>query len=295
METQQLEFVLAAMKADSFAQAARKCYTSRQNISHAVKATEREFGVVLFKREDKKLVLTEDGKIFSAKAQRVLDTVREMHQIAAHNGSQTFEALNVAVSTALFSALPSGTAEMLLNWPGGVRFEEMDYEDCIGCASDESVDGALVISMNRDYPGCDSFHIATMPVYAWIGKKSPLAQRQTIALEELEGRRLLLVSKGDSQYRQMFLVLRNRGIHDVSYNVITGIELAHELVKHTDGIGVVSEVFAMNAPSDTVVIPFDGSFPAWQIQLLYQASAKTSRRVLALAHFAKERLDDKIQ
>lgn len=126
-------------------------------------------------------------------------------------------------------------------------------------------------------------------------KKTPLAQRQTIALEELEGRRLLLVSKGDSQYRQMFLVLRNRGIHDVSYNVITGIELAHELVKHTDSIGVVSEVFAMNAPSDTVVIPFDGSFPAWQIQLLYQASAKTSRRVLALAHFAKERLDDKIQ
>lgn len=125
METQQLEFVLAAMKADSFAQAARKCYTSRQNISHAVKATEREFGVVLFKRENKKLVLTEDGKIFSAKAQRVLDTVREMHQIAAHNGSQTFEALNVAVSTTLFSALPSGTAEMLLNWPGGVRFEEM--------------------------------------------------------------------------------------------------------------------------------------------------------------------------
>lgn len=171
METQRLEFVLAAMKADSFSQAARKCYTSRQSISHAVKATEREFGVVLFKREDKKLVLTEDGKIFSAKAQRVLDTVREMHQIAAHNGSQTFEALNVAVSTALFSALPSGTAEMLLNWPGGVRFEEMDYEDCIGCASDESVDGALVISMNRDYPGCDSFHIATMPVYAWIGKK----------------------------------------------------------------------------------------------------------------------------
>lgn len=170
METQQLEFVLAAMKADSFAQAARKCYTSRQNISHAVKATEREFGVVLFKRENKKLVLTEDGKIFSAKAQRVLDTVREMHQIAAHNGSQTFEALNVAVSTTLFSALPSGTAEMLLNWPGGVRFEEMDYEDCIGCVSDESVDGALVISMNRDCPGCDSFHIATMPVYAWIGK-----------------------------------------------------------------------------------------------------------------------------
>ena len=74
-----------------------------------------------------------------------------------------------------------------------------------------------------------------------------------------------------------------------------GLELAHELVKHTDSIGVVSEVFAMNAPSDTVVIPFDGSFPAWQIQLLYQASAKTSRRVLALAHFAKERLDDKIQ
>lgn len=292
METQQLEFVLAAMKADSFAQAARKCYTTRQNVSHAVKATEREFGIVLFRREDKKLVLTEDGKVFSAKAQRVLDIVKEMHQIATHSGPQVSEPLNVAISTTMFSALPSGIVEMLLNWPGGVRFDEMDYEDCIGCVRDGLVDGALVISMNRDYPGCDSFHIATMPVYAWIGRESPLARQQAIALEELEGRRLLLVSKGDSQYRQMFLILRNRGIHDVGYSVITGIDLAHELVKHTDSIGVVSEVFAMSAPDDTVVIPFDGSFPAWQVQLLYQASAETSRRVLALAHFTKKRLSE---
>ena len=292
METQQLEFVLAAMKADSFAQAARKCYTTRQNVSHAVKATEREFGIVLFRREDKKLVLTEDGKVFSAKAQRVLDIVKEMHQIATHSSPQVSEPLNVAISTTMFSALPSGIVEMLLNWPGGVRFDEMDYEDCIGCVRDGLVDGALVISMNRDYPGCDSFHIATMPVYAWIGRESPLARQQAIALEELEGRRLLLVSKGDSQYRQMFLTLRNRGIHNVNYSVITGIDLAHELVKHTDSIGVVSEVFAMNAPDDTVVIPFDASFPAWQIQLLYDASTGTSRRVLALAHFAKKRLSE---
>lgn len=295
METQQLEFVLAAMKADSFAEAARKCYTSRQNVSHAVRATEREFGIVLFRREDKKLVLTEDGKNFSAKAQRVLDMVREMHQIAAHDELQTSDPLNVAISTTLFSALPPDAGEMLLNWPGGVRLNEMDYEDCIRRTCDGSVDGALVISMNRDYPGCDSYHIATMPVYAWIGKESPLAHQQTVAIEELEGRQLLLVSKGDSQYRQMFLILRNRGIHDVNYSVITGIDLAHELVKRTDSIGVVSEVFAMNAPSDTVVIPFDGSFPAWQIQLLYQSSAETSRRTLALAHFAKERLSDKMR
>lgn len=69
METQQLEFVLAVMKTGSFTQAAKRCFTSRQNIAHAVKSVEREFGVELFWREGKNLKLTDDGKAFSEKAQ----------------------------------------------------------------------------------------------------------------------------------------------------------------------------------------------------------------------------------
>lgn len=106
METQQLEFVLAVMKTGSFTQAAKRCFTSRQNIAHAVKSAEREFGVELFWREGKNLKLTDDGKAFSEKAQAVINLLDDMHDIANEN-RRPLQPIGVVVSTTLLSALPA--------------------------------------------------------------------------------------------------------------------------------------------------------------------------------------------
>ena len=56
METQQLEFAMAAIRAGNFTQAAKRCFTSRQNIAHAVKSIEGIFHLTLFRREGRQLV-----------------------------------------------------------------------------------------------------------------------------------------------------------------------------------------------------------------------------------------------
>lgn len=62
MEVQQLRHLQAAANSTSYAQAAKKCFTSRQNIAHSIKALESELGVVLFFRKGNTMELTPDGK-----------------------------------------------------------------------------------------------------------------------------------------------------------------------------------------------------------------------------------------
>ena len=50
MEIHQLRHMLAAAEHTSYAQAAKSCFTSRQNIAHSIKALESELGIVLFER-----------------------------------------------------------------------------------------------------------------------------------------------------------------------------------------------------------------------------------------------------
>lgn len=130
METQQLEFVLAVMKTGSFTQAAKRCFTSRQNIAHAVKSVEREFGVELFWREGKNLKLTDDGKAFSEKAQAAINLLDDMHDIANEN-RRSLQPIGVIVSTALLSALPADASGVFFDYPGGIRISESGYQDCV--------------------------------------------------------------------------------------------------------------------------------------------------------------------
>lgn len=61
MEIQHLRHLVAASESPSFAKAARKCFTSRQNVAHSVKAIENRLGVTLFERKGNEMVLTSEG------------------------------------------------------------------------------------------------------------------------------------------------------------------------------------------------------------------------------------------
>lgn len=224
METQQLEFVLAVMKTGSFTQAAKRCFTSRQNIAHAVKSVEREFGVELFWREGKNLKLTDDGKAFSEKAQAVINLLDDMHDIANEN-RRSLQPIGVVVSTALLSALPADASGVFFDYPGGIRISESGYQDCVESVCAGLADGAFVVGMNRNFNMCDSLRIATIPVYAWTARSSSLATEKALKLEMLGGQRLLLVSDDKLQYGSLMQSLQNSGIHDVRFSTITGQNL----------------------------------------------------------------------
>lgn len=61
MEIQHFRHLVAASESSSFAKAAKKCFTSRQNIAHSVKVIENRLGVALFERRGNEMILTPEG------------------------------------------------------------------------------------------------------------------------------------------------------------------------------------------------------------------------------------------
>lgn len=64
MLLRQLKYFLAVVETDSFTEAAAQCYISQSAISQQIQALERELGVKLLNRENRKFSLTEAGRHF---------------------------------------------------------------------------------------------------------------------------------------------------------------------------------------------------------------------------------------
>jgi len=83
MNLQQLRYLVSAADTGSFSGAARREHVSQPVLSRALRGLERELGVEVFRREGRRVVVTDGGAAVVASARRVLDAVDELHATAA--------------------------------------------------------------------------------------------------------------------------------------------------------------------------------------------------------------------
>ncbi|MBB5172310.1 LysR family transcriptional regulator [Texcoconibacillus texcoconensis] len=75
MEMRQLEYFLEITKQKSFTKAAEQLLFAQPAISKGIKSLEKELGLQLFHRSDKKITLTDEGDVFLKHAKAILSQV----------------------------------------------------------------------------------------------------------------------------------------------------------------------------------------------------------------------------
>ncbi len=78
MLLRQLKYFLAVADTDSFTEAAAQCFISQSAISQQIQTLERELGVKLLRRENRKFTLTEAGKYFYQKGRLLADEAEQL-------------------------------------------------------------------------------------------------------------------------------------------------------------------------------------------------------------------------
>lgn len=149
MEIQQLRHLQAAANSQSYAQAAKKCFTSRQNIAHSVKALEGEVGTPLFERKGNRMVLTEEGRQVAYVVDEVLERVDRLGSMF-QDGLAARSMLNLAVSTNFFAGMPLAVDELLLERSSSFRFFERDCGECYRLVCSNEVDAAIIIAWKEN-------------------------------------------------------------------------------------------------------------------------------------------------
>ncbi|MCB7084418.1 LysR family transcriptional regulator [Gordonibacter urolithinfaciens] len=272
MEIHQLRHMLAAAEHTSYAQAAKSCFTSRQNIAHSIKALESELGIVLFERRGNEMLLTPAGRQLASEAGEIVARVDGLH-VAFANSDASDEVLNLAVSTNLFAGIPPSTDEFIAQHADRLRIAEASCADCYRFVCSGKADVAVIMCMERKFPECDVLEIGESASFALMSSSSPLARKEGLAAADLKDQKLLLMSEPAFQYEPLFAQLDALGFDRANVSVIPSTSSMIHVVKRRGGTGIVSDKFSVAPPEGFCAIPLSDSRLNWRFYILFKKGA----------------------
>lgn len=283
MEIHQLRHMLAAAEHSSYAQAAKRCFTSRQNIAHSVKALENELGIVLFERRGNEMVLTPAGRQLVGEAGEIVAKVDGLH-VAFANPDAPDEVLNLAVSTNLFAGIPPSTDEFIAQHADRLRIAEMSCEDCYQSVCSGRSDVAVVMCMGRRFPDCNVLEVGESASFALMCSSSPLGRKAGLSAADLKDQKLLLMSEPAFQYEPLFAQLDAVGFDRANVSVIPSTSSMIHVVKRRGGTGIVTDKFSAAPPAGFCAVPFSDPRLNWRFYVLFH---KNSGSFSSIAKFAQ--------
>lgn len=206
MTITQLRYVIAISQANSMNEAARQLFISQPSLSASLKDLEEEIGIELFRRTNRGVMVTPEGEEFLGYARQVVEQYQliETRYVEKKEIKKKF-----SVSMQHYTFAVNAFVEMVKQF-GMDEYEfaiheEKTYEVIEDVKNFKSEIGILYLNdFNRkvltklfqEY-GLEFHEILKCGVYVYLWKGHPLAQREEIALEELEQYPCLSFDQGD--------------------------------------------------------------------------------------------------
>lgn len=274
MEVQQLRYALAVFETGSFTKAANKCFTSRQNISYAIKSIESELGIVIFTREGNSSVPTAQGSKFLQSATGLvarLDDIQSMFEEG--NRGEGERRFRFAIGMNVLSGISRSLNDFFMEKAERFEITELNAEDCYKKVCAAECDAALVMSMQHDFANCHCKEIAQEESYLLVPDSSILSLKPKIDIFDIAKTNLMLMPGLGLQYRPLLVQLDSLGYERNRINIVSSVSSVVKMVKRGFGAAIVSEKYAIDVPSGTVAVPIADSRLRWYFYLLYQSGS----------------------
>jgi len=209
MTLQQIRYVISIAETGSLGRAAEALYVSQPSLSSAVKELEKELGFPLFHRTSKGVVLTAEGLRFLPYARQV--EAQYLNLMEAF-GKMEKRRTSFAVSTQHYSFAVKAFVEVtqqadVAEYELAIR-ETRTREVIRDVGSLRSEIGVIYLNgSNRkplmkllDQEGLEFHHLTDCDAYVYLWKGHPLADRESISLEDLRPYPCLAFEQGDAPF-----------------------------------------------------------------------------------------------
>lgn len=288
-----VDTLLAVTETLNYTKAAQVLSLTQPAVSQHIRQLESEYGVQIFRRGEKPLVMTEEGKILVQYARKLKNLHARMVQ-QIENERKRLSQLVVGMTP---TARSSGMAELLAK-----------YADKSHCARVHlyTADGRTLQSMLKSYDldlaiieGSVSeqeffcLPVETDQLFVAVSPESPLARKSVVTIEDLKQRKLILrdASSGtravvENLMRQLFEVID-------SFDIIMEIdsnEAIKALVKKNYGVSILSERSCEEeiAAGTLVLLPMENKRMVREVNLVCLPEAKDTETVRDLAKLYAE-------
>ncbi|MDL0432443.1 hydrogen peroxide-inducible genes activator [Marinobacter sp. TBZ242] len=197
MTLTELRYVVTLARERHFGRAAERCHVSQPTLSVAVKKLEDELGIPLFERSKNSIRVTETGKRIIEQAQRVLDQVGVIRDMAQDGKNQLNAPLKVgAIYTIGPYLFPHLLPELRRAAPEMPLYIEENYTATLRQKLRQSELDAIIIALPFEESEVVTLPLYDEPFVVLLPGGHPLTERESLTAEELAREQLLLLGPG---------------------------------------------------------------------------------------------------
>ena len=200
MEIWQLRTFREVAETLNFTKASEKLHLTQSAVSHQIKALEEEFGVPLFIRGKRGVILTDAGKVALEYAERILVEAEEMTKRVIGREKALVGRVRVAAATQALVYLFAPLFEEFMDANESIDLvfrttvsTDQTIEDILNGFSDVGFASLPVYS-----PNLDVIELFEDELVLVVGKKHRLAKMEKVSTEELARERWIIFERGAS-------------------------------------------------------------------------------------------------
>ena len=248
----QMTYILEVERCGSMNRAARNLFVSQSALSAAIAEVERELGITAFRRSNRGIDLTQEGRELIAQIAPLVEGSRQLTRYYSQRQAEDRVTLSVASQRYPFCAMAFVEYLHLLEEPHiQVSFKEMEMAAVIDeVARRQSALGILFLSDATEHfitrllreKGLTFHPLAAIRPRVFLRKGHPLASERSVTLEQLYGYPYVVFTQSDSNYH--FAEEAVAGTVTAFDRVITVSDraTAYNVMAHTDSVSTGSGV-----------------------------------------------------
>ena len=283
MNLKDLKYLVALADTGHFGRAAERTFVSQPTLSAQLKKLEDYLGVKLVERQPKNVQLTDVGKQIVARARRMLNEGDEIVALARDNTNPLSGKLRMAlIQTIGPYLLPRVMQKIRKAMPDlKLMLYEHQTENLLKRLRDGELDLG-VVALPAEDEGLESRELYRESFMVALPSQHPLAQKQTVKVQDLKDQTLLLLEDGHCLRDQALEVCSRVDIREPEDFRATSLETLRQMVMAGLGITLMPE-FAIDPPFGSqrgmTVRPFGKPAPMRTVGAVWR---KTSTRTAAI-------------
>ncbi len=286
MTLNELRFIVAVAQEKSFRRAAEKSFISQPALSLAIQKLEEELGLKIFERGRSEVAITPVGGAIVEQAQRALEEVERIREIANQGKNQLESPLKIGI---IYSVGPYLLPELIPALKEVAPSMPLEIEENITANLDSMLKNGrldvIVIALPFGDQGIlthalydESFEVVVNSEHRW-------AKRRSVHPNELAGEKVLLLDSGHCFSNQVAEACPEMTRKGAEVQQGTSLETIRNMV--ASGLGIT--VLPASANSERYrspllrVIPFVKPAPSRRIALAWRKSYARTQAIDALA------------
>ena len=197
MEIRQLRYFVRMAQTLNFSEAARSLYVSQSTLSQQIKSLDDDLGTVLFQRDSHSVSITEGGEMLLPLAiQTLQDSEACKAQMNDLKELLTGE-LNIGVTYSFSQILTETVRNFVREYPGvKLNIFYRNMAELMEVLRHREVDLVLAFKPDQPYDEIESSYLFGDKLSVIMRRDHPLADKESISLEELKRHRLAIPAKG---------------------------------------------------------------------------------------------------